>query len=171
MSVFRCPITFLINVLSYVLVTDLVHLCVINVACIMQNTLHWVEHVGWGAGLHAARISWKWKPRLSACVVAESTTARGNLHSFMHGCSFWVSCRYRCLFCQLWTLKSDWGIFIFVFLCPTSSASCASCAPTSGASSFSTCFSSMPCCSAPTLSRSTSCSPHPGSTLTAQLLT
>lgn len=168
---FRCPITFLINALSYVLVTDLVHRCVINVACIMQNTLLWVEHVGWGAGLHAARVSWKWKPRLSACVVAESTTARGDLHQLTYMVAHPGVMQVQVFILSTSNIEPDWGIFIFVFFYPASSAFCASCAPTSGASSSSTCFSSMPCCLAPTLSRSTFCSPHLGSTLMARLLT
>lgn len=34
-------------------------LCIINVVCMVQDTLLLIRHVtwGWGAGLHAARVS------------------------------------------------------------------------------------------------------------------
>lgn len=57
--------------------------CVINIACMMHDTLCFVSHVtcAWGTGFHAARVSWKWKLSVSYSTVVENWLELEVLHT------------------------------------------------------------------------------------------
>lgn len=83
-----------------------------------------------------------------------------------------VSCRYSDNSLPFVNLSLSSILYLYTLLpfLSCSSAVCASCVPTSGVSSSSTCYCSTPCCLGQTLLRSTCCSQRRGSTLMAWLL-